>query len=488
MDYRRFFRQAMMLTITTGLLASCSKDNNVGEPETDALIKIIPGAAYTRVDNSSTSPNNGTITGPVDNSMLKDLTFYFARADYVGGRNPWEYSDQAISGTCYEITENQAKVDLTPTQYYLIDGTETTMQGWYPQGTYGIDGEPFVEFTFTGNEDIIISQPIAGTISDLAINGPEIFKFDHILTQLQFEVIAESAIAAEQWGELKSISLMGETTDCSYWLIEQPDVTWGRNTNNFNVSIKENIDITNERSNSAGMIMIRPRTIGSTSRPNTITLNITTSTTEQPIEVIIDEMSLGNTEFAQGHAYKILLRFLQDEVEIKVTPADWRTPAGEVDVEVGNEYPYIKDGKYIISGDLLGSTGETFHDKWTATEVNTDETCVSAAFEIAESDATVDESSEVNWYIATGTYDKTYNPDTKNACPEGWRLPTIKELELIETFNARLTHPLTENSGYWSATESAEDDGQAHILENNGGLDRQTTKSTVGKVRCVRDI
>ena len=477
MDYRRFFRQAMMLTITTGLLASCSKDNNVGEPEADALIEIIPGAAYTRVDNSSTSPN-GTITGPVDNSMLKDLTFYFTRADEAG-RNSWNYSEQAISGTCYDITENQAKVDLTPTQYYSIDGTETIMQGWYPQGTYSIDSRynvPIVDFNFTGKEDIIVSQFIEGTIEDLAINGPEIFTFDHILTQLQFEATAESAIAAEQWGAIESITLIGETNNCTYYLIDNPEATWGRSTADFDVPMTSNITIEDEINTPVGIIMISPRTISSR---DIITLSIKTTLKEDETEVIIDNELYEDVEFLAGHAYKVTLNFLQGEITIKLTPADWETAEGPENVDLAENQPYvISDMNYIVSRNMFGDAeGWIIRDEaWTTTPTAESETSIPVILEVATENIT-----------DNATLDHL-------GCPEGWRVPSKTELELIQRYKDKLTKTSSSGSyipiegSYWSGTQNAA--GATYYIDMATG-EFGTASEGDGKthhIRCVRDV
>lgn len=484
MDYRRFFRQAMMLTITTGLLASCSKDNNVGEPEADELIEIIPGAAYTRVDNSSTSPN-GTITGPVDNSMLKDLTFYFTRADRVG-RTSWNYSEQAISGTCYEITESQAKVDLTPTQYYLIDGTETRMQGWYPEGTYSIDSEfdiPKVDFSFTGKEDIIVSQYLDGTIENLAINGPDIFTFDHILTQLQFEATAESAIAAEQWGAIESITLKDEINNCAYYFIEEPGVEWGDLTADFDVPMTSNITIEDEINTPVGIIMIRPRSIR---RSNIITLSIKTTLKEDETEVIIDNELYGDVEFLAGHAYKVTLNFLQGEITIKLTPADWEAAEGPENVDLAENQSYvISDMNYIVSRNMFGDAAtwtvrpndtESTWTAWDDSQRDPEEVSVPAILEIQESDA------------SDATYENAIT--ACNALGNGWRLPTSTELELIYLYNNQLATPL--QGIYWSATAIGA--GETEISKaytvnmENGEIDTAADATQPHHVRCVRDV
>lgn len=490
MDYRRFFRQAMMLTITTGLLASCSKDNNVGEPEADEqLVSISPGIALSAKANGDTDGSSS----PAMNQVVEGLTFSFLRADDNGfGFDIFEFADnpEKISGTCAtpymdeELQTLVAPIDFNPTQYYLVNGDKTRLWGWYPKTDYSAinRGQVLVTIPFDGKIDVLLANAESGSKTEPIKN----FQFEHVLCQLQFQITAESEIAAQQWGSVTEIALENEYSQ--YMMIFSATEVIPT-TRNFMTQTpltaylpETEIPIKYGESIEAGLIMVQPRTI---STSNTINLKITTTGKGEMTEAINLNDFINGQEFEAGYAYTLTLRFLQDEVEIKVTPANWRTPAGEVDVEVGNEYPYIKDGKYIISGDLLGSTGETFHDKWTATEVNTDETCVSAAFEIAESDATVDESSEVNWYIATGTHDENYNPDTKNACPEGWRLPTIKELELIQKLNASLQN----KSGYWSSTESTTNT-HAHELEiNDGTFNRNVDKKdNSGRVRCVRDI
>ena len=423
------------------------------------------------------------------NQVVEGLTFSFLRADNTRG-NQYSFQEESFTGTCstpYQEEETNdivAGLTFNPAQYYLINGKNTRMVGWYPVTNLSYYGDNYieVEFEIDGKKDVMVSDFQIGNKTDKGIKK---FTFEHLLTQIQFQVTAESEIAAQQWGSITAISLEDESTKCIL-IIDGEDISTDFSTNGtLNALLsQQEVPITYGENTPAGLIMIEGRTIG-TPRNSTINLKITTTGKGEMTEAINLNDFINGQRFEAGYAYTLTLRFLQDEVEIKVTPADWRTPAGEVDVEVGNEYPYIKDGKYIISGDLLGSTGETFHDKWTATEVNTDETCVSASFEIAESDATVDESSEVNWYIATGTHDETYNPDTKNACPEGWRLPTIKELELIQKLNASLQN----KSGYWSSTESTTNT-HAHELEiNDGTFNRNVDKKdNSGRVRCVRDI
>ena len=486
MDYRRFIRQAMMLTLTTGLLASCSKDNNAEVPELDEQITpIAPGIALTAKAEENAE---GATSSPAMNQVVEGLTFSFLRADNTAGSR--YTSPETFTGICStpykeEVTNDiVAGINFNPAQYYLVNGKNTRMVGWFPVTEftyYESDGLGEVIFNIDGKKDIMVSDFQIGNKTDKGIKK---FTFEHLLTQIQFQVIAESEIASQQWGNVTAISLEDEATKCTLF-IEGDEISTDFSANGtLNAPLaQQEVPITYGENTTAGLIMIEGRTIGS--RNNTINLKITTTGKGEMAEAIDLSEFIDGQKFEAGYAYTLTLRFLQDEVEIKVTPAEWRSPAEDINVDLGGIYPYVKDGKYIISSDLLGSTGETFHEKWETTIVNTDENCLSASFEVAESDAIVEENETMNWYIATGTQDETYNPKTQKACPEGWRLPTIKELELIQKLNASLQN----TSGYWSSTESTTNT-HAHELEiNDGTFNRNVDKKdNNGRVRCVRDI
>ena len=490
MDNRRFFRQAMVLTLAAGLLASCSKDD-AGVPDSDdQLIPVSPGIAL-----STKAPDDpSTSSSPVLNQVVEGLTFSFLRADDNGfGFNIFAFASEPehITGTCatpYLDEEMQvlvAPIEFNPTQYYPLNGLKTRFWGWYPKTDYaGVNSRGvLVTLDFDGKTDILFASAEDGSGKEPIEN----FQFEHILTQLQFRVVAESEIAADQWGSVTSISLENEFSQ--YMMIFSPTELNPPTAQFMGVKtlgaylFKEEIPIEYENAADAGIIMLEPRTISSS---KTINLKVTTTGKGVMNEAINlnDYEDVSGMKFEAGSAYTLTLRFLQDDVEIEVRPANWRLV--NVDVEIGGEYPYVKDGKYIISRDLLGSVGDgNFHEAWTSTTVNTDETSVSAAFEVAETDAMVD----VNWYVAVGQQEGTANPDTENACPEGWRLPTIKELDLIQAQAEKLdVEKLVSPDGYWSATEAMEDTNQAHIWETGNGLDRQASKTEVGRVRCVRDI
>lgn len=94
-------------------------------------------------------------------------------------------------------------------------------------------------------------------------------------------------------------------------------------------------------------------------------------------------------------------------------------------------------------------------------------------------------ATTMNWYMATGTYDATNNPNTLSACPKGWRLPTKEELMLMWIYKGGLGTFVGSYS--WSATENVT--GLAwYVSFNNGNVNYNSFKTNSTYVRCVRDI
>ena len=75
---------------------------------------------------------------------------------------------------------------------------------------------------------------------------------------------------------------------------------------------------------------------------------------------------------------------------------------------------------------------------------------------------------------------------------DGWRLPSIKELQSIVDYRVFLpsidtdTFPGTKSLSYWSATAYVGDSGSAWSVYFDGGAVLKGVKSGNGYVRCVR--
>ena len=78
------------------------------------------------------------------------------------------------------------------------------------------------------------------------------------------------------------------------------------------------------------------------------------------------------------------------------------------------------------------------------------------------------------------------------ACPEGWRLPSLFELEIMYCMRDTWASNSNGFTGdyYWSATEASitSYNGDAWNVSFNSGLTRGSSKSYNLLVRCIRDL
>lgn len=95
------------------------------------------------------------------------------------------------------------------------------------------------------------------------------------------------------------------------------------------------------------------------------------------------------------------------------------------------------------------------------------------------------------WFLVAEANTGNYTwEDALTACPAGWRLPTLIELELI--FCMRDTWAEGSNGfgrgSYWSATEDSSDGTKAYYVTFSDGRRSSVSVTTTLSVRCVRDV
>jgi len=99
-----------------------------------------------------------------------------------------------------------------------------------------------------------------------------------------------------------------------------------------------------------------------------------------------------------------------------------------------------------------------------------------------------------NRYQASGTYDATYNPTSRNVCGElgtGWRLPTKREMMSIVNFGAyspaidTTYFPTTKSMSYWSSTTGPYSPWGAWVVDFKGGAVDYYESTNYVYVRCV---
>lgn len=487
MDYRRFFRQITMLSIATGLLASCSKDN-AEEPEPGFISEAVEIAPILSLESES---NNSIIyyPGPQD-GLDEDLTLFFARADEISAGTYGAYTN--MDGTT-EITgvrskgPNKQALTFTPTQYYQVNGLKTKMVGWYPQATVNTAMMNILTWDVDGSQDIMLATKVEGNNKTKTIN----FDFQHALAQIQFKAYAESVVAQSQWGYIQSISLKNQYNSYMSYILTNdqaimlmPSMTAQMvafNVQNIKQTTLLPIDKI-EAINIGNPMMI--------STMNTqLQLEITTDKYSDPVSVTVP---VPDKPYTAGEATTIYLLFKQGKITVTLEPTDWRVLEDDKldDVEVGENRSYVvKEMNYIINRNMFGDAefdneewtvrpkdGESTWTAWDDSQRDPEKVSVPAILEIQESDA------------SDATYEDAIT--ACNAWGNGWRLPTSTELELIYLYNNQLATPL--QGIYWSATatsagESAISKAYTFNMES-GETDMAADATQSHHVRCVRDI
>lgn len=184
----------------------------------------------------------------------------------------------------------------------------------------------------------------------------------------------------------------------------------------------------------------------------------------------------------------------QYTVNIGYVSAVWKTWEGNPRLRcvksnegTGRKYPYVKDGKYIVSRDAGGGVlDKVLHTSWTVTpeHLETDRRVnrVPAVFEVYAEDT--DGTSGNGSGIAT--------PDASK-CPAGWRMPTHSEIVLMTVLRDQLTGvtALDNTCNYWSTTGFTNSQGQVRYWQVRMNATERVAASPVtgakGRIRCVRD-
>ena len=204
-----------------------------------------------------------------------------------------------------------------------------------------------------------------------------------------------------------------------------------------------------------------------------------------------------NLALEKGKHYTFTLTLLASDVSFAVKAESETTISDWTDVPAP-AYPCVSEGRYIVSRDALGYSGEPLHPNWTAAtmplhnEVSADN-ALSSEFEVAAEDCnstnasgvTPDSDNRYSWSNALSACGKYTQAGTTVG---QWRLPTIKELETIYAKKDGLTGVGSFSSGYyWSATEGSSSN-TAWYVNFYTGHTNYNDKRDNSYVRCVRDV
>ncbi|MFA5444002.1 MAG: fimbrillin family protein [Bacteroidales bacterium] len=269
------------------LTAGCS--GNRIKPEEYPIAFEASFSMGTQLDARSKAP----VTG-LDNLG----TVYICRAD--GTVVDYSVLNQP---TLYGTVQSDGTIAPSLLQYYQSDGTPANFISYRPQAYSMSNG--IVNFRITGQEDIMsgVCWYSGNAQSPVTVT----FNFSHLLTQLDFEVIAESQAAADAWGSITYIKVSTPTSldlDLNSNLLAA-NATPLEQYLPSSIGQNASIPITTTMS-TAGQVMILPRSAQ-------LMVKIKTSNS--------DELTVPTSLWylAPGNIHKITLTFKRNATGIPIT-------------------------------------------------------------------------------------------------------------------------------------------------------------------------
>ena len=448
---------------------------------------------------------------------------WFARADQDALDVYGAYGPDAHPAALLPATGEDPKRSLAfdPKQYYLPSGKKTRMVGWHPKATAFTEG--VVSWTFDGTQDIMTTAaPQEGSKAE----AMAAFTFKHRLTQLRFFVYAEDAAAQALWGEVRKIEVTGQRNACTFTLapdgadgavaftgdadqiltLTAPDPTPEPeptptpdpeqptpDPQSDEVPGEENpnlLPVGKEQAVAFSLpMMIEPQA----SDRYELTIRVYTDR-QEPITATISARA-----YPEGRATRLNLNFTHRTIVVEpqllpisewvdasgLTVADWDNNGQDDDLgQMTEAYPYVLEGKYVVSADLWGSSGEPFNDNWTGDNMpahtvdDPDKNTVSRKLEVATANAPGGLSGWAGAMAKCASY-------LENG--SGWRLPTCEELKLIYTQRDQLTATGIKTGPVWCWSSTETDNANAMRYTVRSGYSEVCAKTEKLYVRCVRD-
>lgn len=113
-------------------------------------------------------------------------------APFVASATTGDYTTNAWSSTVTFVASPTptAALSFSPARYYPVDNSPIYIRGYYPAGT--LSGKT-VTLAGDGTEDVMLTAQASGT---KATAGALSFVFNHLLTQLQFKLVAGAGYPA----------------------------------------------------------------------------------------------------------------------------------------------------------------------------------------------------------------------------------------------------------------------------------------------------
>ena len=181
----------MIMAMTAALFAGCSSDDEqTVNPPSEAPVEIKANAGVSGIQTRNPINNGDNVVG-----------------QFVASATTSNYTSNAWTATgTFAAAGTATAFSFSPAQYYPVDGSAIFIKGYYPAGT--IAGNIVTFDTFDGTKDVMLSNEVTGTKAAAATTLA--FTFSHLLSQLQFNLVAASGYDVTK--TVTSIVIRSQTT------------------------------------------------------------------------------------------------------------------------------------------------------------------------------------------------------------------------------------------------------------------------------------
>lgn len=336
-------RFLFLFTVIAALMnfTSCSNNDDPAGVDPNQPVEIKVGGRALDVVASTRAPFDGitasnTLTAKVmaantaakyTTDQLHDNFMVFGPTDAVGFTVPKAYP---------HATDN----------VYLV--------GMYPSTGWNVATDVNADFTFTGKEDVMVSNEVATVKDDVVNDTQKSLTFHHLLTRLNLTIQAKDADAQTAWGQVKSLKVvstndkvmvtLGTGTDAI-----APDTVFtggnkefdfyniGADTPYCSASSMQTMPLASASPATQSYALVAPQ--GDASATQIVyTLKVKTEnydTTEKVVYVPL-KVSTGGVNVVgstAGKMFEVVLTFTATNIEATATVKPW-TPGGNGDVDV----------------------------------------------------------------------------------------------------------------------------------------------------------
>lgn len=278
-------KKLMIFPLAALAFASCSSDD---EPcvKNDDRVEIRLSADVNEVKTKAPVNSGASVT-----------------AQFVASATTGDYTTNAwtASATFTASTTASASFSFSPAQYYSPTGSTIYIKGFYPAGT--VSGKTVTFTGMNGSQDLMISNEQSGSKASAT---PLAFNFSHLLTQLQFNLVAGTG-----FGTGITVTKIVVRSQQTPQTLDLNAGTVAYNTA-ADVSINGNYAITSGGSTATDYPMFKAG--------NSIVLSVTTSD-----GVTYPDATITGLTTAVGQAHLITLTFTPLQITATATVAAWGT-------------------------------------------------------------------------------------------------------------------------------------------------------------------